>query len=244
MRICAIVAYDGTDFFGWQVQPDKRTVQGVLENALSQLFKTTIKITGSGRTDTGVHAQGQTFSFMVDTTIPPNKIYRAINPLLPPDVKVLSTKKVPDSFNARSSAKKKTYEYNFYLSTVENPLKERYALMVYPTDINKMKQGASLLLGEHDFKAFSATGSSKVTTVRTIYDIRVVKKGQDLTLSITGSGFLYNMVRIIAGSLLAVADGKIPLENISLALTTGDRNLLSKTLPAKALTLKKVSYHV
>ena len=111
MRICAIVAYDGTDFFGWQVQPDKRTVQGVLEDALSQLFKTTIKITGSGRTDTGVHAQGQTFSFMVDTTIPPNKIYRAINPLLPPDVKVLSTKKVPDSFNARSSAKKKTSLY-------------------------------------------------------------------------------------------------------------------------------------
>ena len=107
-----------------------------------------------------------------------------------------------------------------------------------------MKQAASLLVGEHDFKAFSATGSSKVTTVRTIYDIRVVKKGQDLTLSITGSGFLYNMVRIIAGSLLAVADGRIPLENISLALTTGDRNYLSKTLPAKALTLKKVSYRV
>lgn len=242
MRICAIVAYDGTDFFGWQTQPDKRTVQDEIEKALTQLFNTPTKITGSGRTDTGVHAQGQVFSFVADTTIPPNKIYRAINPLLPPDIKVLSTKKVPNSFNARSSAKKKTYEYKFYLSTVENPLKERYALMVYPTDIDKMKEGAKLLLGEHDFKAFSATGSSKVTTIRTIYDIKIIKRGEDVSLKITGSGFLYNMVRIIAGSLLAVADGKIPLENISLALKSGDRNYLSKTLPSKALTLKKVSY--
>jgi len=242
MKICAIVSYDGTNYYGWQTQPDKITVQGEIEKALTLLFNKPTKIIGSGRTDTGVHAEGQVFSFNAETTIPPEKIFRAINPLLPPDIKVLSTKKVPENFNARSCAKKKTYEYKFYMSKVENPLKERFSLMVYPTDINKMKQAALLLVGEHDFKAFSATGSSKVTTIRTIYSLKIIKKGQDVILRITGSGFLYNMVRIIAGSLLAVADGRIPLENISLALSSGNRNYLSKTLPAKALTLKKVSY--
>lgn len=242
MKIKAIVCYDGTDFFGWQIQPDKRTVQGVLQDALTQLFSTPIKIIGSGRTDTGVHAEGQVFSFEVNTTIPPDKICRAINPLLPPDVKVLSTKKVSNNFNARASATKKTYEYNFYMSKIENPLKERFALMIYPTNVELVKKTAKLLLGEHDFKAFSATGSSKVTTIRTIYDIKVIQKGQNLCLRVTGSGFLYNMVRIIAGSLIAVGDGRIPAENIVLALNSGNREYLSKTLPAKGLTLKKVSY--
>ena len=242
MRYKATVCYDGTAYSGWQIQPNHTTVQQVIENALLQLFGTQTPIVGSGRTDAGVHAEGQVFSFESDTNIPEKRLYKAINAYLPSDIRVLDCKTVSANFNARYSAKRKTYCYNLYQSEIENPFKERFAVKVFPLDLDLMKKGAELLVGQHDFKAFCSTGSSVKTTVRTIYSIKITQRKKDISITICGNGFLYNMVRIIAGTLVSLAEGRLSLENLSNALKTGNRTLVGKTLPAKGLTLKKVYY--
>lgn len=242
MTVKATVCYDGTDFLGWQVQEGKRTVQGEIERALKELSGEDIRITGSGRTDAGVHAEGQVFSFKTTLKIDEKRLYKAINAYLPQDIRLLSTEKTDEDFNARYSAKRKTYEYRFYESETVNPLKERYALNVYDIDFSAMKECVKLFKGKHDFSAFCSTGSSVKTTERTVYSCSLKKSGESIVFSVTGNGFLYNMVRIMAGTLLCVGEGKIPKENVLKAFETGDRKLLGKTLSPKGLCLKKVVY--
>ncbi len=249
MNIALKVCYDGTHFCGWQVQNNGRTVQGELESALQKRFGFCARVTGSGRTDAGVHAAGQVCNFAMEEGIKilPSRIADALNTVLPGDVKVLQSAAVDDSFDACRTAKKKTYRYRVYFSPQEVPLLERYAVRAEGKyDINKMRRCAKLLEGEHDFSAFSATGSSVKTTVRTVYSLRLEEREEYgvpvLELDVCGNGFLYNMVRILAGALLACGCGKISQDAISRALESGDRELLGKTMPAKGLTLLRAEY--
>ena len=243
MRIKLCLSYDGTDFCGWQRQQNGVSVQQTVEDAVYSLTGEKVTVTASGRTDAGVHAKGQVAHFDTNANIPPEKFYKALNTFLPNGVKALSSEKASDNFNARKNAKRKTYEYSLYLSDTELPLKERYGTRVYGNiDIEKMRSAARLIEGEHDFKAFSATGGSVKTTVRTVYGITVEKSGEDIKITVCGSGFLYNMVRIIAGALVKAGKGEISESDILKALETGNRELLGETLPAKGLCLLKVEY--
>lgn len=242
-----IVAYDGTDFFGWQRQLNKRTVQEEIEKALFTVTGENIRITASGRTDSGVHAAGQVCHFDCDCAIPPEKFSACLNTILSSDVKILSSARADDTFDCNRQAKRKTYCYNLYISKVENPLKERYAVR-YPfaLDMQKMLVAAKMFEGTHDFQAFCASGSSVKTTVRTIYEIRIEKSesflSEDIKIFVTGNGFLYNMVRSMAGELLEISSGRKTLEELEKALSSGERRLIGRTMPAKGLTLVEVKY--
>ncbi len=243
MKIALTVSYDGSYFYGWQRQNDRLSGQKILEEAIFNLTGEKVKVTGSGRTDAGVHAEGQVCHFNTNSTIPPEKFCLALNIHLPPYLKAISSREVDDKFNARSSAKSKTYQYKIYLSPVEKPLKEKFSCRVYGTlDIEKMQECANMLVGEHDFKAFSASGTAVKTTVRTIKELSIVAYGEDITFTITGTGFLYNMVRIIVGTLIKVGRGDINKSDIEKMLISGDRTLGGDTMPAKGLTLLKVEY--
>lgn len=243
MRIKIVLSYDGTDFCGWQKQTNGVSVQQTVEDAVFALTGKKTTVTASGRTDAGVHAAGQVAHFDTNANIPPEKFYKALNTFLPDSVKALSSEQVSNNFNARKSAKRKTYEYSLYLSDTELPLKERYGVRVYgDIDVEKMRSCAKLIEGKHDFKAFSATGSSVKTTVRTVYGVVIEQSGIDFKIRVTGNGFLYNMVRIIAGALVKAGKGEISENDIIKALETGNRKLLGETLPAKGLCLIKVEY--
>lgn len=249
MNVALLVCYDGTDFSGWQIQKNGRTVQYELESALSRAFSLSVRVTGSGRTDAGVHAAGQVCNFPFDENIKiaPEKIADALNACLPQDVRVLKSAAVPEEFDACRSAKKKTYRYCVYLSRREHPLMERYAVRSGERpDPARMKACAALLEGEHDFAAFSASGSSVKTTVRTVYSAAVGEQMRFgvpcVSFDVCGNGFLYNMVRIMAGAVLAFGAGRLSEKEILAALRTGDREILSKTMPAKGLTLLSVDY--
>lgn len=242
-NILLTVSYDGTNFCGYQVQPNKRTVQSELENAITLVTGEAVKTVASGRTDSGVHAYGQAVNFKTYSTIPAEKFATALNTVLPGDVKVLSSEKVPLDFNARFSAKRKTYEYSCYVSSVIKPLKDRYSTRIQTeVDINLIENACKVLVGEHDFKCFLSSGSSVKTTTRTIYEATVVKNGENLTFTFTGNGFLYNMVRIMVGTLLDIGAGKKDLSSLILALETGDRKLVGKTMDARGLCLISVNY--
>ncbi len=243
MRIKLKICYDGTDYCGWQVQPNGVTVQEEIEKAVLLATGETVRVTGSGRTDAGVHAQCQIAHFDTDCTIPPHKIYKALNAHLPQGVKVLSSELVDDDFHACSTAKRKTYCYSLYCADVENPLKERYAVKIDGgLDVQKMQDCALLFVGEHDFKAFCASGSGVKTTTRTIYNIDIENQNENLKISITGNGFLYNMVRIMVGTLVAVSKGEISKTDVIKMIDTGERHVNVRTLPAKGLCLINVEY--
>ena len=244
MKVKLTVSYDGTAYCGYQVQPNGVSIQQVLEESLEKVTGEKLKKVGSGRTDAGVHAKGQVVHFETPIeNIPAEKFYKALNVYLPNDIKVLSSERVSDDFNARKSAKSKTYSYFCYISDVELPLKERYAVKIDSNlDVNKMKNVAKEFIGEHDFKCMCASGSGAKTTVRTIYAVDIELCGQDLTVSVTGNGFLYNMVRILVGTLIDAGKGKITVEQVKEMLTSGKRILGGKTLPAKGLCLMKVEY--
>ena len=243
MRIKITLSYDGTQYCGWQVQPEGITVQQVLEDALLRSTGTNSRVTGSGRTDSGVHAKGQVAHFDTDSTIPPERFYKALNVHLPSDVRVLSSERAPDDFHACRDVKKKTYEYSLYLSETELPLKERYAVRIDEgIDVHKMQSAAALLIGEHDFKAFCASGSSAKTTERTLFAVDILQSGCDIKVRVSGNGFLYNMVRIIVGTLLDVGYGKKTEKDILEMLNEKKRQRGGKTLPAKGLCLISAEY--
>ena len=252
MNIVLLVGYDGTDLCGWQVQKNGVTVQGELERAIESAFGKFSRVTGSGRTDAGVHAAGQVCNFALadNIKIEPSRVADALNVFLPPAVRVLKSAEVPDDFDACRSAKRKTYRYSVYFSKREVPLLERYAVRVgEEPDLAKMRDCADLLEGEHDFAAFSSTGSSVKTTVRTVYSVALIpwadEYGENIFgvhMDVCGSGFLYNMVRIMAGAILSCGQGKLSVAQIKEALERGGRDLLGKTMPAKGLTLRKVDY--
>ena len=247
MRYVLKVAYDGTNYAGWQCQKNAASVQEKIEESILHALKTSLRVTGSGRTDAGVHAAGQTCHFDGDFTVPPERMPDCLNAFLPPDIRILEGWGAEDSFDCNRSAKRKTYAYSFYVSPREHPLKERYAVRIENApSIEKLQKAAKLFEGEHDFKAFCASGSSVKTTVRTVYAARV-EEGENfglrtITFFVTGNGFLYNMVRTMAGELIDLASGKRTKESLLLAYETGKRELLGKTMPAKGLTLMQVEY--
>lgn len=253
MRYRAVVSYFGKNYVGWQRQLNGLSVQEVLEKALTAVFGVPMQATASGRTDAGVHAEGQVVHFDADTSIPPEKIPFAVNTELPRDVSMLSCEPVDDSFNARFSAKRKTYCYKIYVSRHRKPMLEaNHAHIVYALDVNAMRECAAVIEGEHDFKGFEASGSVIKNTVRTVYKIDIVatvraeRDGKlsdgELEIYVTGNGFLYNMVRIIAGTLVYVGAGKMTREDVEKVLESGDRTLAGKTLPPEGLTLVSVEY--
>ena len=237
------VQYDGTDFCGWQYQPNGVSVQECLTNAFLKISNQA-SITASGRTDSGVHARCAVCHVDSDTTTPTDKIPKAVNCHLPDSIAVLSAEEVGEEFHARYSAKRKTYVYHFYVSENKLPLRERYCVRLDKMpDISLMKLGAEKMVGKHDFKCFLASGSSVENTEREIYFIDVEQNGIDLSIKVCGNGFLYNMVRIIAGTLLDVGYGKKSALDVEKAIREKDRNLSGKTLPAKGLELFSVEYN-
>lgn len=243
MRILLTVQYKGTDFAGWQTQPGLRTVQETLQKAIEELTGEKVTLHASGRTDSGVHAIAQAVHFDSNSKIPVEKLPFALNVRLPDDVKVLSAKQVSDSFNARFDVKKKTYIYKFYCSPHEYPLiSDGYAHLPIAPDLDKMRKVADVIEGEHDFKCFQASGGHVKTTVRTVYSIDIRQNGELYEIAVTGNGFLYNMVRIIAGTCYYAGIGKLTSGDVIKAFETKDRTLVGKTLEAKGLYLAKVEY--
>ena len=252
MRYRAVVSYFGKDYVGWQRQLNGISVQQRLEEALTRTFGVPTECTASGRTDAGVHAAGQVVHFDADTPIPADKIPFAVNTELPDDISVLSCKPVPDSFNARFSAKRKTYCYSVSASRHRlTRLAPTHAHIAVPLDIDAMRKCAALIEGEHDFKSFEASGSKVKSTVRTVYRAEVAAEGDirggvlaegRVYITVTGNGFLYNMVRIIAGTLVYAGMGKLAEADIVRALEEGDRTLAGKTLPPEGLTLMSGEY--
>lgn len=247
MRYALLLSYDGTNYSGWQVQKGSTTVQSVLEAALCRVLGQPVCVTASGRTDAGVHAAGQVCHFDATTSIPPTRIADAVNIVLPEDIRVQASCGAEPAFDCNRSAKRKTYVYRMYCARREHPLLDRYAVRVFPAgDWDRMRQAAEAMTGEHDFRAFCASGSSVKTTVRTVYDIRLEKSERYglpvLELYVTGNGFLYHMVRTIAGTILAVGQGLRSCDDIRTALTSGNRDCLGRTMPAKGLTLLRVEY--
>lgn len=243
------IEYDGTDFQGWQVQSGKnRTVQGEIEKVLKILFKKKTRLMGSGRTDSGVHAQGQVAHFKAVTRMPTEEMVRAFNANLPDDIAVLSCEEVPLSFHAQHSVRRKTYRYTIVNRLVRPVLKRRDAVHVaHPLNLSRMRKEAKALIGKHNFRAFMASGSSlqlapAKETVRTIHRIDIRKQGEDMTLEIEADGFLYKMVRNIVGTLLAVGSGKLPPGSTALILKGKDRTRAPATAAAKGLCLVQVVY--
>lgn len=242
-RIKLIVAYDGTNYNGWQVQPTGITIEGMLNQALTELTKEPITVIGASRTDSGVHALGNVAVFDTNTKIPPEKISYALNQRLPEDIVVQHSCEVPSDFHPRRCESRKTYEYKILNRTFPLPLNRHDCYFTYRClDVEKMRQAAQYLIGEHDFKSFCSIHTQAETTVRTIYDL-TLKKEQDLiTIRVTGSGFLYNMVRILAGTLLQAGTGERRPEELLEILNAEDRSAAGPTAPAHGLTMIGIEF--
>lgn len=247
MRYAILLAYDGTDYGGWQIQKNSITVQEKVEEAAFKIFGKKTSVTASGRTDSGVHAAGQVCHFDAETTIPAEKLADVFNRYLPQDIAVLRSSAAPVNFDANRSAKKKTYTYRFYLSDRRNPLKDRFSVWVKNSvDMSKLRHISGAFVGKHDFKAYCKSGSQVKTTVREVYSVDVSEHADEYSLnaeiSVCGGGFLYNMVRTIAGTVINFAEGSLTEEEIARSLAEGDREAVGRTMPAKGLTLEKVDY--
>ena len=249
MKYALLIAYDGTNYGGWQIQQNAVTVQEKLTCALERVLGFTVNVTASGRTDSGVHASAQVCHFEADCTIPPERMADAVNVYLPDDIRVLQSAGAPENFAAVKSAKKKTYCYRVYLSKRTNPLKDRYAVNIkFDIDFEKLYKAAKIFEGEHDFKAYCASGSQVKTTVRTIYSVEVktadFRGSRDVEIYVTGNGFLYNMVRTLAGTMLDFAAGRLTETDLYNSLEKCDRNSVGKTMPPQGLTLESVDYGI
>ena len=242
-RIKLTVAYDGTAYCGWQVQPNGITIEQVLNETLSSFFKEDIRVIGASRTDSGVHALGAVCVFDFNHTMPANKVAFAVNAYLPDDIVVQESVEVSLDFHPRFGAKEKTYIYKILNRTMPLP-NERYDthFYYYPLDIAQMQKAAKYLEGEHDFTSFASPHYTAKTTIRTIYECAVTKTDDIITIKVRGNGFLYNMVRIIAGTLIEVGGGRMDAEAIPDILLAKDRTLAGPTAPAKGLTLYSTKY--
>jgi tRNA pseudouridine38-40 synthase len=249
MNFLLTLQYDGTDFHGWQIQGEQRTVQCELMRVLTLIEGREVAVHGSGRTDAGVHAEGQVASVNLTREIAPEKLRAAINGNLPRDVRVIEAAVVNDDFHARYSARGKTYLYRIFNSPVISPFWNRYALHeARPLDLQRMQTAARLFLGEHDWTAFSSAQSDAQTRTRTITELEIKERyderghGQLVEIKVSANGFLRYMVRSIAGTLLAVGRNGIDEATISRAINDGDRSLVGATAPAHGLTLQRVHY--
>ncbi len=243
MNILLTVAYDGTNYFGWQRQKNNISVQQRLEEALSRLMKKNIEVRGASRTDTGVHALGQAALLKTETTIPVCKIPYAVNSFLPEDIVVTGARLVSDKFHPQYSVIKKTYQYKILNSEFKNPMLKNYSEFVRrPLNIEKMREACGYFIGTYDFSAFCASGSTAKTTVRTIFDLSIEKNNEIYDIIVTGNGFLYNMVRIIAGTLIYVGENKFNPSFVKDIIASKNRVLAGKTAGPSGLTLMKIYY--
>lgn len=237
-RIMLTVAYDGTNYCGWQIQPGMPTIEGELNRCLSELLREEIHVIGASRTDSGVHALGAVAVFDTETRIPPEKISYAVNKGLPEDIRVADSREVPSDFHPRKTKCRKTYEYRIWHAAVPLPTERLYTHWVH-TELNveRMREAAAFLVGEHDFKSFCSIHTQAETTIRTIYRLEVEEHGADLRIRVCGNGFLYNMIRIIVGTLLEVGQGKYPPQTVQEMLDAKERQKSGSTAPAKGLCL-------
>ena len=237
------IEYDGTNYNGWQSQKNGTGIEDLIKKAIMSLTGESVNLIGSGRTDAGVHALGQVANFITQSSIPAEKFSFALNTKLPEDVVIKKSEEVNMNFHSRFSAKMKTYRYLIFNDIHPSALLRKRAYHVfYELNLDAMKQATSYFKGTHDFSGFMAKGSSVKTTVRTISDIKINEKGQLVEFEITGNGFLYNMVRIIAGTLVDVGIGKIPVEDIKEIIESCRREKAGRTLPPWGLYLVKVDY--
>lgn len=238
-----VVAYDGTKYCGWQMQPNGITIEEVLNRTLTELLQEQIMVTGASRTDSGVHALGNVAVFDSETRIPGEKLSYALNQRLPEDIVIRESKEVEADFHPRRCVSQKTYCYRILNSKFPIPTERLYSNFVYyPLDEKRMEEAAAYLIGEHDFKSFCSAGSQVIDTTRTIYDISVERTGEVITIRLTGNGFLYNMVRIIAGTLIKAGLGAIPPVKVKEILEKKDRSHAGPKAPAQGLTLEKIEY--
>lgn len=239
------IQYDGTDYVGWQRQPNGVSIQELIEQAIEPIEGRTVLVVGAGRTDAGVHALGQVASVQLESSIDAASLARALNATLPEDVRVVSAEEVPPDFNARFSATGKVYAYRVWAGPFLPPFERRYFWHV-PTslDIDRMREAARTLVGTHDFSAFRAAGSDAATSQRTIRELRIDVENERLILTIVGNGFLRYMVRAIVGTLVEVGQGRRSVEGVAAALASRDRSHAGPTAPAKGLFLVRVIYEL
>ena len=242
-NIKLVIEYDGRDFNGWQKQPDKLNIQGTIENAIKAITGEEVELNASGRTDAGVHAIAQVANFKTNSNLPIEKFPIAINSKLKKSIIIKSAEEVDERFHSRLTCKRKTYRYIINNSAVGTAIYRNLEYHVSAKlDLEKMQEAAQYFVGEHDFKAFKASGTSSKSSVRTIYAAKVYKTDEKIYIELTGNGFLYNMVRIITGTLVEVGFGKILPEQISKIIEEGKRENAGKTLPAHGLYLLNVEY--
>jgi tRNA pseudouridine38-40 synthase len=238
-----VVEYDGTDFAGWQRQDGQRTVQGCLEQAFAKMAAEPVLVRGAGRTDAGVHAEGQVASVEIASRIPCLGFLRGLNTHLPPEIAVLEVADMPAGWNARHNARGKIYRYQIWNHPVRSPRHARRSWHVYdPLDTHAMRAAAAVLCGEHDFRAFRAADCDRKNTVRIVRRFDVRREGALLSIEIEGTAFLRNMVRILAGTRVAVGKGKLTGDEVRGLLASGDRTQAGVTAPACGLTLVRVIY--
>ena len=242
-QVCLTVQYDGTGYHGWQVQPNGETVQQVLQDAIESVTGVRASLTGCSRTDAGVHAHRFYCTTLAPARLSPEQFVKALNANLPKDVAVLDCRTVSQDFHPRYSATKKRYVYHIWNSKVRNPFWQPYSLHIRNRlDDAVMNAAAKRFVGTHDFSAFCSVGSEVEDKVRTIYRADVTRDGDLLRFTVEGNGFLYNMVRIMVGTLLDIENGKLSQETIDDAFKSGDRNLVGPTAPSCGLFLDDVTY--
>ena len=242
-NIKIIIEYDGKKFGGWQKQPTKLNIQGEIEKVIGEITGEEVELNASGRTDAGVHSLGQTANFKTESNIPIEKFAIAINSKLKKSIVIKSAEEVDERFHSRYSVKSKRYRYTINNSEMGTALfRDMEYHFPIKLDVEKMQIAAKYFEGEHDFKAFKASGTSSKSSVRTIYKAEVIKNEDKIYIELTGSGFLYNMVRIISGTLIEVGTGKILPEEITEIINSGERERAGKTLPPQGLYLVKVEY--
>ena len=238
MNFRITLAYDGTDFTGWQMQPGARTVQGILTDAIVKLEGAPVTVYGAGRTDSGVHAEGQVASFTLNRVSEPELVLSALNGNIPVDVRVLETAIAPETFHARRDAKTKTYRYHLFTGRVMNPFLDRYAWhFPLSLDIERLREEAGMLVGTHDFSAFTVSSNDTLTRTRTVTEASVLRLGDSLFLTFSGNGFLRYMVRTMVAVLLDANRGRLKASSITELLNTGNRHQAGAMAPAKGLTM-------
>ena len=242
-RIKLTVAYDGTNYHGWQVQPNADTIEGELNKAISELTREQIEVIGASRTDAGVHALGNVAVFDTESRIPGEKFSYALNQRLPEDIRIQLSEEVEPDFHPRYCDSEKTYEYRILNRKFPVPTERLYSYFYhYKLDVDKMKEATSYLIGRHDFASFCGSGAQVKTTIRTVTSMDVWRDGDMVTIRISGTGFLYNMVRIISGTLIEIGNGQYPPERMDKILKACDRGAAGPTAPAQGLTLMGIEF--
>jgi tRNA pseudouridine38-40 synthase len=243
-----IIAYDGTHYGGWQIQPNIPSIQETIQNALFTILQEKVTVVGAGRTDAGVHALGQVAHFHHKKEIIEEKLLSSLNSLLPSDIKVLEITPAPLTFHARFSAITKIYHYHFHLAPIHDPFTRLYnTLIPYPIDIPLLRQAAELFVGTHDFTSFANSrgkGATPPNPIKTLYSLRCIQKGHQLRLEFEGDGFLYKMVRNITATILSIAAHKMPLSAIQQLFDQKDRRLAPPPAPPEGLFLASVHYPI